>query len=415
VTDAPRSETTDRTFALLRQGYRFTSGRRVGPVMSTRLLGRPAVVVGGRAGAELFYDESRLVREDAMPAPLMNSLFGEGAVHGLDDAAHRHRKQLFVSLLTDRAALEISEHAAARWTDVVHEVCGGEHLNLFDAAVRVHCAAVCEWAGVPAGRVNGQLARDLAALVDGFGSVGLRHVSARRARRRVNTWAERLIEQVRHGQLAPARDSALCAVAEFRDIDGAELPTSVAAVELINILRPTVAVAWFVSFSALALNDQPMLAERLRDADDATLEAFAHELRRLYPFVPLLGARARTDFDWNGVHVPRGRLVLLDVYGTLHDPELWHAPGEFELDRFTGIEPDPFTLVPQGGGDATTGHRCPGERVAIELIKTTVRLLTSLSYDLPPQDLRVRMGRMPTRPRSGVVIEHVRPRIPQPR
>ena len=115
------------------------------------------------------------------------------------------------------------------------------------------------------------------------------------------------------------------------------------------------------------------------------------------------------------LHVPRGRLVLLDVYGTLHDPDLWHAPDELQPDRFAGIEPDPFTLIPQGGGDAATGHRCPGERVTIELIKTALRLLTSLRYDLPPQDLRVRLGRMPARPRSGVVIAHVRPRIAEPR
>lgn len=405
----------DRTLALLRQGYRFTAGRRTGPALTVRLFGRPAVIVGGRAGAELFYDQSRLKREDALPAPLMNSLFGAGAVHGLDGEKHQHRKELFVSLLTDRAALEISEHAAARWTDVVSEVCGGEHLNLFDAAVQVHCAAACDWAGVPAGRVNAQLARDLAALVDGFGSVGLRHLAARRARTRVNKWAEHQIDQVRHGELAPARDSALYAVAQRRGLDGEPLPAPVAAVELINILRPTVAVAWFVSFTALALQDQPVLADRLRDADDEILEAFAHELRRLYPFVPLLGARARTDFDWNGVHVPGGRLVLLDVYGTLHDPDLWHAPEEFDPNRFAGREPDPFTLIPQGGGEVTTGHRCPGERVTIELIKTAVRMLTSLSYDLPPQDLRMRLGRMPSRPRSGVVIEHVRPRIAEPR
>lgn len=214
------------------------------------------MIVGGRAGAELFYDQSRLQRDGAMPALLTNSLFGKGAVHGLDGAEHRHRKQLFLSLLTEQAAVEISEHAAIRWTEAVAEVCSGEHLNLFDAAVRVHCAA------------------------------------------------RQLVEQARHGELAPARDSAFCAIAEHRDAEGGVLPTAVAAVELLNILRPTVAAAWFVSFTALALHDRPELADGLRRADDATLEAFAHELRRLYPFVSLLGARAGTDFDWNAAARP---------------------------------------------------------------------------------------------------------------
>ena len=110
-----------------------------------------------------------------------------------------------------------------------------------------------------------------------------------------------------------------------------------------------------------------------------------------------------------GTGSPRGgRLVLLDVYGTNHDPELWSGPEAFDPSRFAGVEPDPLRFVPHGGGDPATGHRCPGERVAVELLKGAVRVLAGLRYNLPEQDLRYRLRRIPTRPRSGFRITDIR-------
>jgi fatty-acid peroxygenase len=101
--------------------------------------------------------------------------------------------------------------------------------------------------------------------------------------------------------------------------------------------------------------------------------------------------------------------VLLDLYGTDHDPAHWRDPGSFDPHRFLGVEPDTYTLIPQGGGEPT-GHRCPGERTTIEVLKTTAHLLSCLDYDVPPQRLAYRLGRMPTRPASGFVISGIRRR-----
>lgn len=69
-----------------------------------------------------------------------------------------------------------------------------------------------------------------------------------------------------------------------------------------------------------------------------------------------------------------------------------------------GVEPDPLAFAPHGGGDPATGHRCAGERVTVELLKGAVRVLAGLRYDLPEHGLRYPLGRMPTRPRSGFII-----------
>ena len=84
-------------------------------------------------------------------------------------------------------------------------------------------------------------------------------------------------------------------------------------------------------------------------------------------------------------------------------------PDAFDPSRFVGVEPDRFAFVPHGGGDPAAGHRCAGERVAVELLKGAVRVLASLRYDVPDQDLRYPLTRIPTRPRSGFIITNIHP------
>jgi fatty-acid peroxygenase len=59
------------------------------------------------------------------------------------------------------------------------------------------------------------------------------------------------------------------------------------------------------------------------------------------------------------------------------------------------------------------GHRCAGEWITIEAMKQAVTFLNdNLTYDVPPQDLRYNLRRMPTLPKSGFVMENVRIRKP---
>ncbi|HVU91322.1 MAG TPA: cytochrome P450, partial [Jatrophihabitans sp.] len=227
--------------------------------------------------------------------------------------------------------------------------------------------------------------------------LGRRYLRGARARRRAERWAAALVAGVRSGRCS-VPGTALEAVAVHRGRDGRPLSDRVAGVELLNILRPTVAVAYFVGFAADALAADPALRDRLAGGGEDVLEAFAHEVRRHYPFVPMLAARAKASAEVGGCPVRPGRRVLLDVYGTLHDPALWAEPERFDLDRFLGVEPDPFTYFPQGGGDPATGHRCPGERIAVELIKTAARHLVG---DRPSASRSggYSLRRMPSRPR----------------
>ncbi|WP_157871661.1 cytochrome P450, partial [Streptomyces aurantiacus] len=136
--------------------------------------------------------------------------------------------------------------------------------------------------------------------------------------------------------------------------------------------------------------------------------AFAQEVRRFYPFAPFVGGLAVTDLRWRGERIDAGTMVLLDIYGQNHDPELWEDPYVFSPQRFVDREPGRDELIPQGGGDAGTGHRCPGEDITLALLATLAPRLAGLAYDVPAQDLRIPLRRIPTRPRSGFVVSGVR-------
>ncbi|MCX4539381.1 cytochrome P450 [Streptomyces sp. NBC_01565] len=417
----------DSTVSLWAHGYawlpdlRRRRGGHGGPVR-TRLLGRRAVVLHGPADIGFFYDERHVLRHDALPGPVLNTLFGRGAVHTLDGAAHRARKAMFVSLLMTRDGVAaLVDRVETHWREAFTRARGRE-IVLFDQAATVLAEAVCDWAGLPVPQdAAREIGEDCVAMVDGFATAGPRHWKARRARARQEEALARTVTEVRAGVAhlgafaltggpgacagAGPAYSALETVAHHRDADGRQLDPHTAAVELLNIIRPTVAIAWFAAFAAHALERNPDLRDRLRADDGPYARAFAHEVRRFYPFVPFVGGLAAHDLEHRGQTIPEGTLVLLDVYGHHHDPGLFDRPYRFDPTRFLGREPDAHGLIPQGGGDARTGHRCPGEDIVVGVLAALVTGLGRLDYTVPEQDLTIPLRRVPTRPRSGFVLK----------
>jgi fatty-acid peroxygenase len=394
---------------LLARGYgwlpdrRRASGRRT---VAARLGGLPVTAIEGPDAARFLYDEDHVRRAHAIPEPVQGTLFGKGAVHTLDGEAHRVRKAMFVALLMrEDGVASLVQQVTAAWDDAVEEWTRRPQIVLFDEAGRVIAGAVCRWAGVPVDDDEvPAVARDLLAMVDGFATGGPRHWRARRARGRREAWLAQLVRDVRSGAATVPADSAVAAVAAHRDAGGEQLDPHVAAVELLNILRPTTAVAWFMAFSGHALIRWPRDRKRLADGDAAYAEAFAHEVRRFYPFAPFIGGRAPREIEWDGVRIPKNSMVLLDLYGQNHDAELWGDPYAFRPERFLGRDIGEFELVPQGGGDPRTNHRCPGEQLTVALLAALAVRLARLEFDVPGQDLSISLGRIPARPASGIVL-----------
>ncbi len=300
----------DRTLPLLAEGYAWLPNRMrdaAGSVVRTRIMGRPALALRGPDAVRFFYDERNVHRHRAIPEPVLGTLFGHGAVHTLDGAAHRVRKELFLPLLDPAAVSGLTDHVVAAWDEAVPEWSARDSVVLFDEAATVLTRGVHRWAGIPLDdRDAAATARDMTAMVDGFATAGPRHLRARRARSRQEERLARLVRDVRSGQVTAPAGSVLERVCGHRDADGEPLDEKTAAVELLNVVRPTTALAWFVAFAAHALHRWPGNRAPLADGDVAFATAFAHEVRRFYPFVPFLGGLAARDLFWRGAWVPAG-------------------------------------------------------------------------------------------------------------
>ncbi|MBZ9715695.1 cytochrome P450 [Deinococcus multiflagellatus] len=408
-----RNRLHDSTLAFLRDGYAFIlrrSERDHTDVFKTRLLLMPLTCLHGEQAAQLFYDPYRFERRGAAPARAQKTLLGEGGVQGMDGEAHRVRKQMFMSLMTSERLRDLKNFTTAQWHAAAVKWETQSQVVLLDEVQELLCRAVCRWAGVPlrAGEVSLRTA-DFAAMIDSAGAVGVRHWRGRVGRARAERWAAGLIAQVRAGKLKPDQISALHVIAHHRDVSGALLDEHVAAVELLNVLRPTVAVALYVVFAALALHDFPNAARQLTEGGQAAREHFVQEVRRFYPFFPFAAAKVRQDFEWRGHKFTRGQRTLLDLYGTNHDRRVWGDPETFRPERFREWNGSAHNFIPQGGGDHFQGHRCAGEWITTALMQEALHFLTEeVKYTVPPQDLRMSLRRFPARPASRFVVHDVR-------
>jgi fatty-acid peroxygenase len=409
----PREKFIDSSLLLLMEGYLFIPNRirKYGSdLFQIRLMGKKAICISGKEAATLFYDQNLFTREGAMPKRIQETLFGKKAIQTLDGAAHMHRKLLFMSIMTPSQINRIINLTTSLWQIKSKRWEGKHKVVLFDEATKLLFQVACKWAGVPLHKSEiRQRSQDMSAMIDAFGAAGPRHWKGRYARNRSECWARDIIRTVRAGRIIVPKDTALNAIAWHRDLSGNLLETQVAAVELLNILRPITAIATYITFGALALHTYPECKEKLQQKDDTYLSMFIQEIRRYYPFGPFLAARVRNDFNWHNYNFKKDTLVLLDIFGTNHDESIWKDANIFQPERFRDRNEDPFDFIPQGGGDYNKGTRCPGEMITLALMKESLKFLsTRIEYQVPLQDLTYRLSRMPTLPKSKFIINNIR-------
>jgi cytochrome P450 len=135
------------------------------------------------------------------------------------------------------------------------------------------------------------------------------------------------------------------------------------------------------------------------------------ETMRLYPTVAQIARQAVGDDEIDGVHVPKGSIINMNIWLTHRDPNIWTDPETFDPERF-----DPkcaqnrpkLSYYPFGGGPRI----CIGNNFSLmeaQLILVTVarawRLRLVDGYTVHP------IGNIVLRPRGGLPM-HVEARGP---
>jgi fatty-acid peroxygenase len=408
----PCDKTIDNSLLLLLEGYSFIQNRCYKyktDIFQTRLLGQKAICMTGEEAAKVFYDNNYFKRKEVAPKRVQKTLTGQNGVQGLDGKAHINRKQMFMSIMTHENVKVLIDYTTEQWekSSVSWQ---NKDIVLFDEAQIIMCQVACRWAGVPLQHNEiKQRASDLGKMIDGFGGVGLRYRQGRCARKRSEEWIRDIITKIRARKFTPAKGTAADTIAWQIDQNKKLLSTQIAAVELLNIIRPMVAIATYITFGVLAMYEEPEYRNKFQRRDNDYNQMFVQEVRRFYPFTPYVAAQAKKSFTWKQYYITKGTLVLLDIYGTNHDPRLWMDPYEFIPERFDHWEYNAFSFMPQGGGDCNNGHRCAGELVTTEVMKASLDFIVNqLTYKVPKQNLRYRLSRIPTLPKSRFKMSKVR-------
>lgn len=371
-------------------------------VVRVRIGGRRAVAITGPESEEVLYGAA-LQRAGAVPRRVRRTLFGEHAVQSLDGHAHRRRKALFMQITDEEQIDRLLLELELAWQRAMDQFDESGRLEVMRDVGRVLCDAAWRWSGVPLHDDDvAPLTDDLISLVDGFGGVGPRHWRGRRARIRCNRRARTVIELVRCDDLASPPGSPVVRIAAHRE-DGQLLGSTVAGVELLNVLRPIVAIAYFAATAAEQLAADPDLAREI-SVDGDLSERFAHEVRRTTPLTPFLGARASRDQTAAGCPISEGDLVLVDVWGPLQDERYWERPHEFDPNRFDVGVPAGFPMMPQGGGDPWTGHRCAGEQLTVKVLSRLSQLMAGLDPRTEGPEPRRSMRRLPARHQPDLAV-----------
>lgn len=417
--DAINDALHDDAPAVLTRGYGFGAQiwRRVRAGASSapmRLLGDDTIFVRGAEGVDAFYDQNQVKRHGAMPAIIQETLFGHDSVHSLDGEEHHHRKSTFVDVAYEDAQVErLLPHLEKEWRQELEAWASGGTRTAYDAAVGALGRAIMRWAGLPGtADAKTRWAARLAQIVDGFGvPYSPEYLLAWINRRWSDRHTQELVEAVRAGTLESAEGTALHEWAWHRDPKGVLLPARTAGIELQNSIRPMIAVARFVAFAAKNLHDHPEWRERIaaETAERGSLvsgplaTAFAQEVRRTAPFVPMLPGLAIADIELDGQRVEAGGRIVIDILGTNTDERSWERAGEFDPERFVGVEDYEAikTFIPHGGAAVASGHRCPGEKLAIAGLAAAIASLSDPRVTIEGTGLGVNLRRLPTKPASG--------------
>ncbi|OLF18756.1 cytochrome P450 [Actinophytocola xanthii] len=406
--------------------------RRRGPVVSLGFgSSRYVYLLGAEANRFVFANDELFRMREAFAA--LVPVDGETSLIVSDGPDHRRRRRLvqpamhhrqvdqYVRVMVDTADETIDRWRPGQVVDAYQEFRGAIRRSTMRALFGDRLARDADFLG-----------RHLQALLDLVDRspqlIGAHRAlrsplwrRAMRARQVVDGWVHEEIARVRTLG-ADSDDQVLALLVRGRDGDGGGLTDEEVRDQAITLIAAgyettSGAMAWAVH----ALLTHPEVERRavaeLRSVLDGAppgaedlarlpyLRAVVSESLRLYPPAVVSVRYVAQDFEFAGVRVGAGSMLLYSPYVTHRSAAVYERPLEFRPQRWLPGSPEyrkvgPHEFAPFGGGP----HRCVGSTMATtELTVMLARLLGRVQLDLVSRSVRP-TGLAAMRPRRGLRV-----------
>jgi cytochrome P450 len=149
----------------------------------------------------------------------------------------------------------------------------------------------------------------------------------------------------------------------------------------------------------------PEVLARIREGDEAYLDATVKEVLRVRPVLAITPRQVVGTYKLQGWTLPAGVHVTPCIYLAHRRPDVWEDPTAFRPERFLGGAPEPYTFIPFGGGT----RRCVGAAFASLEMREVLRAVAG-RFELRPatgRGERVRRRSITMTPsRGGYVVPH---------
>jgi cytochrome P450 len=154
-------------------------------------------------------------------------------------------------------------------------------------------------------------------------------------------------------------------------------------------------LAW--AFERLARN--PAVQARLREGDDAYLDATMKEIMRVRPALTIAPRLLLEPVEIAGHRIPAGVQVAACIWLAMRRDDLWPEAGVLKPERWLeGPRPDPMSWIPFGGGV----RRCTGAPFAEMEIREVLRAAAPLDIrPVRPQSEQARRSALVVTPERG--------------
>ncbi len=187
----------------------------------------------------------------------------------------------------------------------------------------------------------------------------------------------RLIAAARADPAIEQRTDILAMLIGARYDDNTPMSDSEIADELLTLLTAghettATTLAWAIERLRRHPEFLDKLVASIEAGEDVLLNAFINEVQRTRPVIAFTFRKVLVDgYAVGPWRVPRGMHIMIGISLVQTDPRLFEMPHAFRPERFLGERPDPYELIPFGGGV----RRCIGAAFAHMELQVVLRTL----------------------------------------